>query len=204
MTRKNRWLTPSIDRKNNELGYLKNNVVWCCWGVNTFKSDLSESTFYDLLENITWRQLHKRVFFEKIRPTAKEPYRASKDATCFDLYSVESGEVRFGEISIFSLGIKIKLPKGYEAQVRARSGLAYKHGIMLVNGIGSIDNDFRGEMLVMLTTCLNKYKDKGFQIKAGDRIAQLTIQKVPKYSFVEGKVENDTQRGEGGFGSTGN
>jgi dUTP pyrophosphatase len=93
----------------------------------------------------------------------------------------------------------MEIPIGYEAQVRARSGLAIKHGISLVNGIGTIDSDYRGEIKVIL---VNLSKDK-FTINPGDRIAQVVFQKIEKAELIEVKEINDTERGSGGFGHTG-
>ena len=103
------------------------------------------------------------------------------------------------ERSLVSTGLFIELPEGYEAQVRARSGLAIKHGISLVNGIGTIDSDYRGEIRVILINL----GDKDFIINSGDRIAQMIFVKHEQANFeiVEELVE--TKRGEGGFGHTG-
>ncbi|WP_312698995.1 dUTP diphosphatase [Sedimentibacter sp.] len=96
-------------------------------------------------------------------------------------------------------GIFIEIPEGYEAQVRARSGLAIKHGISLVNGIGTIDSDYRGEIKVILINL----GDKDFTINNGDRIAQMVFIKHerPEFELVEELC--DTERGAGGFGHTG-
>lgn len=96
-------------------------------------------------------------------------------------------------------GLFIEIPEGYEAQVRARSGLAIKHGISLVNGIGTIDSDYRGEIKVILINL----GDKDFTINNGDRIAQMVFIKHerPELELVE--ELGDTERGAGGFGHTG-
>jgi len=103
------------------------------------------------------------------------------------------------ERKLVPTGIFMEIPIGYEAQVRARSGLAIKHGISLVNGIGTIDSDYRGEIKVIL---VNLSKDK-FTINPGDRIAQVVFQKIEKAELIEVKEINDTERGSGGFGHTG-
>ncbi|MDR0886841.1 MAG: dUTP diphosphatase [Clostridiales Family XIII bacterium] len=103
------------------------------------------------------------------------------------------------ERRIIPTGIAIALESGYEAQVRARSGLAFKHGIMLTNGIGTIDSDYRGEIKISLYNS----SDEDFVIHDGDRIAQLVI---ARYEVAILHVTNElqsTQRGEGGFGHTG-
>lgn len=107
-----------------------------------------------------------------------------------------------GQVYAIPTGIAIELPAGYEAQVRARSGLALKHGISLVNGIGTIDSDYRGEIKVILT---NLIKDP-FILNPGDRIAQMVIAAYVKAEFEETKNEDGlsaTGRGAGGFGHTG-
>jgi dUTP pyrophosphatase len=96
-------------------------------------------------------------------------------------------------------GIKIALPEGYEAQVRPRSGLAFKNGVTVLNSPGTIDADYRGEIGVILVNLSNE----NFVIKDGERIAQLVITKYEKVRFEEVEVLNETTRGEGGFGSTG-
>ncbi len=96
-------------------------------------------------------------------------------------------------------GLFIEIPLGYEAQVRARSGLAINHGISLVNGIGTIDSDYRGEIKVII---INLGDDK-FVIKNGDRIAQMVFAKYEKAEFIKVDELNETKRGIGGFGHTG-
>jgi len=96
-------------------------------------------------------------------------------------------------------GLFIELPEGYEAQVRARSGLAIKHGISLVNGIGTIDSDYRGEIKVILINLGNE----DFTITSGDRIAQMVFIKHEQAEFELTEELQDTERGAGGFGHTG-
>ncbi len=103
------------------------------------------------------------------------------------------------ERKIIGTGLKIALPEGYEAQVRPRSGLAAKHGITVLNAPGTIDADYRGEIGVILVNLSNET----FEIQPGERIAQLV---VAQYSQVHWKIVTNldsTDRGEGGFGSTG-
>ncbi len=96
-------------------------------------------------------------------------------------------------------GIFIEVPQGYEAQVRARSGLAINHGISLANGIGTVDSDYRGEIKVIL---INLGKED-FLINPGDRIAQLVLIKYEKIDFDVVESLDETKRGAGGFGHTG-
>lgn len=103
------------------------------------------------------------------------------------------------ERALVPTGIFIEIPEGYEAQVRARSGLAIKHGISLVNGIGTIDSDYRGEVKVILINL----GDKDFIINNGDRIAQMVFIKHEQASFELVEELGETERGTGGFGHTG-
>jgi dUTP pyrophosphatase len=96
-------------------------------------------------------------------------------------------------------GLYIELPIGYEAQIRPRSGLAYKHGISIVNAPGTIDADYRGELKVLLVNL----SDTDFVINNGDRIAQMVIAKHETISWQAVDALSDTARGEGGYGHTG-
>ena len=100
---------------------------------------------------------------------------------------------------IVPTGLYIALPEGYEAQIRARSGLSYKHGITTANGIGTIDSDYRGEIEVILVNLSNET----YTINAGDRIAQMVINKYETATFVEVEELTETTRSGGGFGHTG-
>lgn len=103
------------------------------------------------------------------------------------------------ERAMVSTGIFIELPIGYEAQVRPRSGLAAKNGVSVLNSPGTIDADYRGEVKVILVNLSNQ----DFEIKDGERIAQMVIAKHERVEWEEVKELNETQRGEGGFGHTG-
>lgn len=96
-------------------------------------------------------------------------------------------------------GLFIELEKGYEAQIRARSGLAIKNGICLANGIGTIDSDYRGEIKIILINL----GDQDFNINSGDRIAQMVITKYEQVKFELVEQLNETERSDGGFGHTG-
>lgn len=103
------------------------------------------------------------------------------------------------ERTLVKTGLFIALPKGFEAQVRPRSGLAYKNGITVLNSPGTIDADYRGEIGVILVNLSNQV----FVINDGERIAQMVITKHEQPQFIEVEELNQTERGEGGFGSTG-
>jgi len=104
-----------------------------------------------------------------------------------------------GERILVGTGLKLEIPSGYECQVRPRSGLALKHGITVLNSPGTIDADYRGEVGVIL---INKGKDK-FEINSGDRIAQIVFAKYERAEWETADALEETERGEGGFGSTG-
>jgi dUTP pyrophosphatase len=104
-----------------------------------------------------------------------------------------------GERTLIPTGLKIALPPGTEAQIRPRSGLAFRHGITMLNAPGTIDSDYRGEVKVLAVN----HGSEPFTVERGDRIAQMVI--APVFRAVINTVESleDTERGEGGFGSTG-
>jgi len=104
-----------------------------------------------------------------------------------------------GERTLIPTGLKMALPKGYEAQIRPRSGLAYRNGITMLNTPGTIDADYRGEVK-MLAVNLG---DDPFTVKHGDRVAQMVIAPVTQAQVNEVDSLPDTERGDGGFGSTG-
>jgi len=103
------------------------------------------------------------------------------------------------ERTLIPTGLFIELPAGYEAQIRPRSGLAYKHGISVVNTPGTIDADYRGEIKVILINLSNE----NFTIQSGERICQMVINKHETVKFNLVQNLTDTDRGAGGFGSTG-
>jgi len=96
-------------------------------------------------------------------------------------------------------GLHIQLPTGYEAQIRPRSGLAIKHGIGIVNSPGTIDSDYRGEIRIILVNLSNE----PFSLNPGERIAQMVISKYEKATWLECDSLDESERGDGGFGSTG-
>lgn len=129
------------------------------------------------------------------------PRFMTSGAAGMDLYANVAEEVVIapGKIKLVPTGISIAVPEGYEAQIRPRSGLAIKHGISLVNTPGTIDSDYRGEInLIMIN-----FGDKPFIIKRGDRIAQMVINKIEIPNIIEVEKLDETNRGTGGFGSTG-
>ena len=104
-----------------------------------------------------------------------------------------------GARALVLTGLAMALPSGYEAQIRPRSGLAYKHGVTVLNTPGTIDADYRGEVKVLLIN----HGDKAFEINRGERIAQMVIAPITQPAFKVVDELSDTERGAGGFGSTG-
>ncbi len=131
------------------------------------------------------------------------PQYASAGAAGMDLYANVPVETEVtlaaGERRLISIGIRIALPEGFEAQVRPRSGLAVRHGIGMVNSPGTIDADYRGTVQVLLINL----GQEPFTIRRGDRVAQMVIAPVARALLVESHELAATARGEGGFGSTG-
>ncbi|OJH34716.1 dUTP diphosphatase [Cystobacter ferrugineus] len=122
-------------------------------------------------------------------------------AAGMDLRADIEGELTLGpfERAAIPTGLAIALPPGFEAQLRPRSGLALRHGLTLLNSPGTVDADYRGEVQVVLVNL----SSHPFTVKRGERIAQLVVAPVSRVSLVEWEVLDSTERGEGGFGSTG-
>jgi dUTP pyrophosphatase len=111
----------------------------------------------------------------------------------------EKQVVRAGSITVVPTGIAVAIPQGFEAQIRPRSGLAFKHGISIINAPGTIDADYRGEIKVGLINL----GERPYTISRGDRIAQMVIQKVYQAQLELANTLQETERNEGGFGHTG-
>ncbi|HJA64111.1 MAG TPA: dUTP diphosphatase [Candidatus Intestinimonas stercoravium] len=130
------------------------------------------------------------------------PYYASAGAAAMDLHACVDGPVEVAPRALVSIptGVAIALPSAdYVALVFARSGLGIKHGVALSNGVGVIDSDYRGEIRVGLTNL----SDVPYTVQPGDRIAQLMVTPVVRPALVQVEELDETQRGTGGFGSTG-
>ena len=127
------------------------------------------------------------------------PRYASDDAVGLDVSAAEDLALQPGERHAVATGFAIEIPRGYEVQVRPRSGLAIKNGITCLNTPGTIDSDYRGEVKVILANLGHE----PFAVRRGERIAQLVPAPVLRADFVEVEQLGDTERGNGGFGSTG-
>lgn len=135
------------------------------------------------------------------RGSQQLPAYATPESAGMDLRAnvAEPVVLRPLERRIIPTGLYMALPPGYEAQVRPRSGLAFKHGITVLNSPGTIDSDYRGELGVLLVNLSNE----DFTIEAGERIAQMVIARHEQGEFVEVEELDDTERGAGGYGHTG-
>jgi dUTP pyrophosphatase len=127
------------------------------------------------------------------------PRCASEDAVGLDVTAAEDLTLEPGQRHAVATGFAIEIPRGYEVQVRPRSGLAIKSGITCLNTPGTIDSDYRGEVKVILINL----GQEPFEVRRGERIAQLVPAPVLRADFVEASELSGTERGAGGFGSTG-
>jgi dUTP pyrophosphatase len=127
------------------------------------------------------------------------PAYATAGAAGMDVVSAEPLILRPGMRQAVATGFAVAIPPGYEMQVRPRSGLALKHGITVANAPGTVDADYRGEVKVILVNL----SEDNFTIERGDRIAQVVVSPVTLASWAEVEELDDTERGSGGFGSTG-
>ena len=129
------------------------------------------------------------------------PHYATEGSSGLDLRANinEPIELRSLERTLVPTGLFMEIPQGYEAQVRPRSGLAIKHGLTCLNTPGTIDSDYRGEIKIVLVNL----SSESHIIEPGDRIAQLVLQKVEKVEWKQVDILTETDRSQGGFGSTG-
>ena len=144
-----------------------------------------------------------KIYFKKLPHAADLPLPSyeSEYAAGMDIRAAleEPVELQPGSRTLVPTGLQMALPKGYEAQIRPRSGLAYRNGITMLNTPGTIDADYRGEVKVLAVNL----GEEPFAIEHGDRIAQMVIAPVTQADVLEAQTLPDTERGEGGFGSTG-
>ncbi len=140
-----------------------------------------------------------RVQFKKALDTAQLPVYSTKGAAGADVYSAKDYKIPPGDHMLVDTGLDCVIPEGYELQIRPRSGLALKSKITVLNSPGTIDSDYTGRLCVVLIN----HSDVIFNVKTGDRIAQLVIAPVTQATFEWTDQEKQTERGSGGFGSTG-
>lgn len=142
-----------------------------------------------------------KVKVKKLSDKARLPEYGSLFAAGADLYAVTDGKVEIlsGQTKMIKTGISAEIPEGYAGLIYARSGLASKRGLAPANKVGVIDSDYRGEIMV----ALHNHSSEKQEIDDGERIAQLVITPFLRVEFEEAESLSETERGEGGFGSTG-
>lgn len=141
-----------------------------------------------------------QVNVRKLDPKAILPTYGSLEAAGADLYALDGALIKAGATVLIHTGISMEIPKGYVGLVYARSGLATKKGLAPANKVGVIDSDYRGEIMV----ALHNHGVEDREIAAGERIAQIVLTPYLTAEFTETDILSDTDRGAGGFGSTGN
>ncbi len=141
-----------------------------------------------------------RLAIKRLDADLPMPRYAHKGDAGLDLYASEDATIAPGRRVLVGTGIAIGLPEGFAGFVQPRSGLALRHGLSLVNTPGLIDSHYRGEIKVI---AINLDHETPIEIRRGDKLAQLVIQRVECADLVEVDVLDETERGEGGFGSTG-
>ena len=139
------------------------------------------------------------VKISKVTEDAKLPEYAHPTDAGADVFANETVTLSGGDTVIIKTGIKVAIPIGYEIQIRPRSGLSYKTGLRVANAPGTIDSDYRGEVGVIMYNT----SDENITIFKGDKIAQMVLSEVPMIKWNEVESLDETERGEGGFGSTG-
>lgn len=136
---------------------------------------------------------------KKLDKNAIIPSYQTKGAAGFDLHAIKEYLIMPHKSALVETGLAMEIEEGYELQIRPRSGLALKHQISVLNTPGTIDSDYRGEIKVLLIN----FGNEPFHVKPGDRIAQAVVSRVIQASFIESETLSNTDRGSGGFGSTG-
>lgn len=139
------------------------------------------------------------IQIKKLSDEAVVPVYQSREAAGFDFHSIEDKRLEPGGRTLIKTGLSMALSFGYELQIRPRSGLAFKHGLTVLNAPGTVDSDYRGEVMVLLIN----HGSEAYEIVKGERIAQGVIQEVTQAKFTVVDELEDTDRGVSGFGSTG-
>lgn len=139
------------------------------------------------------------IKFKKLAKDAKLPKYAYKEDAGMDVFSNEDKIIKPKTWEVIKTGFCMELPKGYEAETRSKSGIALKNGVFVLNSPGTIDENYRGEVMVILMNL----GEKDYIVKRFDKIAQMVINKVEHFDFLEVDDLSNTNRQEKGFGSTG-
>lgn len=142
---------------------------------------------------------HEPVKVKRLSAAAKLPTKTTGGASGFDLYASEGVTLPPHHRALVGTGLSFEMSEGLEIQVRPRSGLAAKNGVTVLNAPGTIDSDYRGEVKVILMNL----SEQPFVVVPGDRIAQAVVCYLPKVYLTEEESLSETERGAGGFGSTG-
>lgn len=142
-----------------------------------------------------------KVNFKKLNENAVTPTYGTEFSAGADLYACEPEEItiKSGESKLIHTGLSLEIPEGYAGLIYARSGIATKRGLAPANKVGVIDSDYRGEIMV----CLYNHSNEDQVIAVKERIAQIVITPFLKVEYIENETLSDTDRGAGGFGSTG-
>ena len=142
-----------------------------------------------------------KILIKRLSKEVSLPKYETSGSSGMDLAAFVTAEVNIqpGKKAIIPTGLTLSIPKGYEVQIRPRSGLAAKYNISVLNTPGTVDSDYRGEIKIIIYN----HGNKKFEIKNGDRVAQMILTPVLKFDFEEVKELSTTIRGSGGFGSTG-
>ncbi len=185
-------------------------IGWCFCFVIFFKLKFDAKVF--TLPIVTFNSSHRskvgvvpmsklKLKVERLEHCKALPEYATGGAAGMDLClaSDEPVVLEPGQRTKLPTGIKVEIPNGYEGQVRPRSGLADRAGISLTNCVGTVDSDYRGEVKVLVIN----HGQETYTFQPGERIAQMLITPVPEVELIEVESVNETERGEGGFGSTG-
>lgn len=144
-----------------------------------------------------------KVKIKRLHPDAQIPRYATLGSAGFDLVAVEDVILTLGLTTLIKTGLSVEVPRGYELQVRPRSGTSLKTGIRITNSPGTIDSDYRGEVGIIAQLVPDGMGTVEFTVKKGDRIAQGVLCPVQQADFEVVEELSDTARGAGGFGSTG-
>lgn len=151
------------------------------------------------MEKVNIKILKLEHFDEALRPPQYQTEQAAGADLCACLGPGESLKIEPGERKLVPTGLSFEIPKGYEVQIRPRSGLSFKTNLFVVNSPGTIDSDYRGEIKIIL----GNWGREDEVVKHGDRVAQMIVAPVTQASFELTSELSETARGSGGFGSTG-
>lgn len=165
---------------------------------NDYKT--SDPNWYEGLNpNLRIREGEVTIDFVQVEKGIRRPEYQTAGSAGMDICSSQSVTIPPGQWTMVSTGLMLAIPEGFVGMVCPRSGLAFKHGITVLNGPGIVDSDFRGELKVILIN----HSESAFQVQSGDRIAQLVISPLMRARLNPVSSLSETARGDGGFGSTG-